>query len=63
MATSTVASKIHEPFDVHGDLAPPVTLNDMVVFDDRPDPVDIVDAQVIAVHLIRQVGLVQYLAG
>ena len=63
MATSTVASKIHEPFDVHGDLAPSVTLNDMVVFDDRPDAVDIVDAQVIAVHLIRQVGLVQYLAG
>jgi hypothetical protein len=60
---ATITPKVHEPLDVHGDFAPFITLNDNVVFDNRPDPVDIVGAQVIAVHLIRQVGLVQNLAG
>ena len=63
MTAATITPKVHEPLDVHGDFAPLITLYDKVVLDDGPDPVDVVGAQVIAVHLIRQVGLVQNLAG
>ncbi len=62
MPASSIRADIHEPFNIHGNLAPPVTLNNVIIFNDLPDPGDIVTAQVIAVHLIRQIDLIKNFA-
>ncbi len=62
MPAPSIRSEIHEPFDIHGDLATPVTLNNVIIFNDLPDPGDIITVQVIAVHLIRQIDLIKNVA-
>ena len=58
MTTSTVTAEVHESLDIHRDFSPSVTLNHKVVLDNSPDAIDIVNAQVIAIHLIGQIGFV-----
>jgi hypothetical protein len=58
VTTSSITPKIHKPLDVHGDFTPPITFNNKVVFNNCPDPVDIIRTQIIAIHLIGQVGFV-----
>ena len=62
MPASPIRPEVHEPFDIHGDLATPVTLNDVIIFNDLPDPSDIITVQIIAVHLIRQIDLIKNFA-
>jgi hypothetical protein len=59
----SITPKVHKPFDAHGDLTSPIALDNIVIFNDDSDPINILGAQVIAIHLIRQVGLVQNLTG
>jgi len=42
MSPPAVAAEIHEALDIHGYLAPPVTLDDVVIFNDGSNPIDIV---------------------
>lgn len=62
MPASSIRSEVHEPFNIHGNLAASVTLNHVIIFNDLPDPGDIITAQVIAVHLIRQIDLIKNFA-
>ena len=63
MAAAPVATEVHQALDVHGHVAPLVALHHVVGLDDGAQAVDVVAAQVIAVHLVGQIRLVQNLAG
>ncbi len=62
MTSSPIAAEIHEPFNIHGYFTSPVTLDNIFVFNNGPNSVDIVSTQIIAVHLIRKIRLIENLA-
>lgn len=62
MTTAPVASQIHQSFDIHGDFAAAITFNDMIVFNNDPYSVNVIATQIVTVHLVRQIGLIQDLA-
>jgi hypothetical protein len=47
VAKSTVATKVHEAFDIHGDFGPQFALDLMLVVDHPPDIVDLTVGEVI----------------
>jgi hypothetical protein len=63
MASPPVTSQVDQPFNIHGNFASPITFDNIVAFNDRPDPRNIIAAKIIAVHLIRQVSLIKNTAG
>ncbi len=62
MATAPVTSKVHKPFNIHRDLTSSITFNDVITFNNNTDTVDIISAQIITVHLIRKIDLIENLA-
>ena len=47
MTKTTVTTKVHETFDIHGDLGPQFALNLLLVIDHPPDIVDLTVSEVI----------------
>ena len=63
MAAAAVATEIHQPLDVHGHFAPAITLDDILLLDDFTKSVDIVTIEIVAVHGVGKIYLVEDLPG
>ena len=59
MTKATIATQIHQPFDVHGDLSPQVTFHLVITIDDSTDSVDLLFCQKIGLGIPVHIGLVQ----
>jgi hypothetical protein len=62
VTTAPVTPQVHQPFDIHGDFATAIAFNDIIVLYNDPDSVNVIAAQIVTVHLVRQIGLIQDLA-
>jgi hypothetical protein len=62
MSSSSVASEISEPFDIHGYFASPITLYHILVLNDLSDTIDIVAIKVITVHGVGQINFIKNFA-
>jgi hypothetical protein len=63
MTTTTITAKVHKPLDVHGHLPTLITLDHIVIFNDLPDTGYLFATQIITVHLVRQISLVENFTG
>jgi hypothetical protein len=54
-----ICTQIDKTLYVHGDLTTTITFNNIVGFNNLPDPSDIVTAQVIGIHLVREIRLIE----
>jgi hypothetical protein len=63
MPSTSIASQIHQPFDVHGDFSPAITFHDIFIFDNLTNSVYIVTIKIIAIHGIRQINLIEDFSG
>jgi hypothetical protein len=62
VTATSVTAQIGQPLDIHGHLAPTITFNDILVLKDLPDPVDVVTIQIVTVHGVRKIHLIENLA-
>ena len=58
MSTTAVASEIHKTFNIHRYFAPAVTFYNIIIFNYGSDSVNIITAEIITVHLTRQISLI-----
>lgn len=43
MSPAAIATKVHEAFNIHRYLTPPVTFHDIFIFDDGSNPINVVN--------------------
>jgi hypothetical protein len=63
MTASTVATKVGKTLDIHGNLATAITLNDVLFLYNLTKSVDVITIQIIAVHGVREIHLIEDLPG
>ncbi len=59
----TITAQIRQTFDIHRDLSPTVSLNNVLTFEYLSDPVDIIPIQIITVHGVGEINLVEDFSG
>jgi hypothetical protein len=62
MTTPSITSKVSQSLDIHGYFPPTVTFNDILIFENLPDPVYILTIQIIAVHGVGKINLFKNLS-
>jgi hypothetical protein len=63
VTTTTVTAKIRETLNVHGDLAPAITLDYVLFLNDLTQSVNIFTIEVIAVHGVGKIHFIENLPG
>lgn len=63
MPTASITTKVGETLDVHRNLTTAITLDNKFILNDLTDAIDVVTVEVITVHSIRKIHLVENLPG
>lgn len=63
MPAATIATKVGKTLDIHRDFATPITLDDKFILNDLTDAIDVFAVQVITVHSVRKIHLIENLPG
>jgi len=61
MPSAAIGAKVNKTLDIHRNFTTTITFNDEISFNDFSDPGNIVTTQIIRIHLVGQIRLIQNL--